>query len=128
MYMARRKVDPAMLGTLVKGAEDQEISRGPKRTSDPNFPVFATPVNQDILVYVPRTNVVAGENGEEMKMLPVHIHDWHNGKQYGQLRCINNLVGDVYEQLGYDGTCPACEATQECWELYNIKLEAEARK
>jgi hypothetical protein len=30
--------------------------------------------------------------------------------------------------LGYDGSCPACEAVKDCWALYNRKLEAEAKE
>ena len=126
--MARRTVDPNMLAQLVTGAMNQEVPKGNKKTSDPNFPVFATPVNEDILVYIPRTNVVSGENGEEMQVLPTLIHDAKIGKQFTSLRCISGLTGGFYDQLGYDGSCPACEGMGEVWDLYNAKMAAEAKR
>lgn len=123
-----RKVDASLLAGLVQGAEGQEIVKGARKSTDPNFPVFTTPVNENILVYIPRTNVVAGENGEMMKLLETHIHDFKRGKGYGQLRCINGLVNPVFNTLGYDGVCPACEGMKEVWDLYNIKLAEEAKR
>lgn len=127
--MARRKVDVSMLQGLVKGAVGQEVSRGAKLTDDPNFPVFQTPVNEDILVYIPRVNCVSTENGEIMQVLNSHIHDYKKGQSFGRMRCISGLTGnEMFDALGYDGSCPACEAVSECWELYNKKLAAEAKK
>jgi len=127
--MARRKVDMAMLQELVEGSQSQEVARGGQRSSDPNFPVFQTPVGQDILVYIPRTNVIATENGEDMQVLRSYIHQGRVGRQFVFLRCIHGLSGtSVFDALGYDGTCPACEATQEAWELYRLKLDEEARR
>lgn len=123
-----RKVDLSLLAQLNAGAENQEIKKGSSKTTDKNFPVFSTPVNEDILVYIPKTNLVATENGEDMKLLNVFIHDYKQGQGFGQLRCINGLSGGVYDMLGYDGTCPACEAMKDAWELYNRKLKAEATK
>ena len=125
-----RKVDVNLLAQLNAGAEKQEVKKGGfSRTTDPNFPVFSTPVNKDILVYIPMTNVVSTENGSEMKRLNVHTHTYREGNYTGMLRCISGLEGGVYsEVLGYDGTCPACEAVKDCWALYNRKMEAEAKK
>lgn len=127
--MARRIVDTSMLQQLVEHSQSQDVQRGSPRTLDPRFPVFSTPVNQDLLVYIPRTNVVATENGETMQMLHSFIHQGKIGKQFVFLRCISGLAGNpVFEQLGYDGVCPACEAMTEVWELFNLKLQAEARR
>lgn len=123
-----RKVDVSLISQLNAGAEGQEVKKGNRRTTDPNFPVFATPVNEDILVYIPKTNLVTTENGEDMKVLDVFIHDYKQGNGFGQMRCVNGLSGGIFEQLGYDGTCPACESMSDAWELYRRKLEAEAKK
>lgn len=120
----RKKLDPTLLAQAVSGVATQVISKGTPRTDDPKFPVFETPVNQDILVYIPRVSVVEGENGEEMRTLRSWLHDIRNGKQYMQLRSIKGLTADMspaYAELGYDGECPLDEATKEEWELYNIK-------
>lgn len=127
--MARRKVDVNLLQDLMKGAEGQEVSRGARLTTDPNFPVFQTPVGEDILVYFPRTNMISDENGETMGVLRSHIHDYKKGQSYGRIRCISGLSNTpAYDALGYDGTCPACEAVDDCWKLYNKKLAVEAKK
>lgn len=125
-----RKVDVSLLAQLNAGVEKQEIKKGGfSRTSDPKFPVFSTPINTDILVYIPNTNVIQTENGSEMKLMNVHTHSYREGNITGMLRCISGLEGGVYsEVLGYDGTCPACEAVKDCWSLYNRKLAAEAQK
>lgn len=125
-----RKVDVSLLAQLNAGAENQEVKKGGfSRTTDPNFPVFSTPVNKDILVYIPMTNVVQNENGAEMKLLNVHTHTYREGNITGMLRCVSGLEGGVYtDELGYDGSCPACDAVKDCWALYNRKLDAEAKK
>lgn len=125
-----RKVDASLLAQLNKGAEGQEVQKGGfSRTTDPKFPVFATPVNKDILVYIPMTNVVQTENGTEMRLLSAHTHTYREGNITGMLRCISGLEGGLFtDTLGYDGTCPACEAVKDCWALYNRKLDAEAKK
>lgn len=125
-----RKVDVNLLAQLNEGAENQEVKKGGfSRTTDPNFPVFATPINKDILVYIPMTNVVQTENGAEMKLLNVHTHSYREGNFTGMMRCISGLNGGIYtEVLGYDGTCPACEAVKDCWTLYNRKIDNEAKK
>lgn len=63
-----------------------------------------------------------------MEVLNALIHDGKNGKQFTSVRCISGLHNEFFEQLGYDGTCPACEAMHEVWDLYNVKMKAEAAK
>lgn len=125
-----RKVDVSLLSQLNAGAENQEVKKGGfSKSTDPGFPVFGTPVNKDILVYIPLTNAVKTENGVDIKLLNVHTHTYRDGNFTNMLRCISGLEGNVYsEVLGYDGSCPACEAVKDCWSLYNRKLDAEAKK
>ena len=125
----RRQVDASMLQGLLQSSETQEVKKGSNKSSDSKFPAFSTPVNQDILVYFPRTNVVTTENGENMLTLSAYVHDYKVGQSYGQLRCVSGLSGSEFtNMLGYDGSCPACEATQDCWDLYRKKLAAGARQ
>lgn len=125
-----RKVDISMLGKLNAAAETQEVKKsGFSRTTDPKYPVFSTPINTDILVYFPMTNVVTTENGDVMNLLRTHIHTYKIGANgSGMLRCISGLEGGIWSELGYDGSCPACDAVSDCWELYRVKLQAEAQK
>lgn len=126
--MARKAVDPSMLKGLIQGTEGQEVSRASSMTADPRFPVFRTPVNTDVLVYIPRTNVTVGENGEDMGLLTTIMHSWQKGKTFGQLRCMNGLTGGLYDQLGYTGTCPCCQAMEDVWNLRSAKIDAEAKR
>lgn len=123
-----RKVDMSLISELNKGAENQVVKGGNAKSIDPKFPVFATPINEDILVYIPKTNVIKTENGEELKLLHSHLHSFVNGKRFGQFRCITGLAGGPFDQLGYDGTCPACDAMGEVWDLYNKKIATEATR
>lgn len=125
----RKPIDPSMLNQLVQSSQTQEVQNGTPRTTDKNFPLFATPVNEDVIVYFPKTNVRSDESGEVMEMLNSHLHAVKLGRSNQLLRCVNNLGGNpVFDQLGYDGTCPACDAMQEVWELYNLKYKAEANR
>lgn len=128
--MARKVVDPTKLVGLVNLASNQEIVKGVPLSSDPkNFPVFRTPVNDSILVYIPRTNVIQAEQGEVLQVLHSHLHSVKIGNRFSSYRCISGLTGnELFDELEYDGTCPACEATAEAWELYNFKMSTEAAK
>lgn len=128
--MARKKVDMTMIAGLVEGTQEQEAPKGFQASTDPNFPVFKTPVNEDILVYIPRVGVRQTENGEVHDVLRSLLHDYREGNNYGSMRCVHGLDGNahaVYQALGYDGTCPACEASKESWDLYRLKIEAAAK-
>lgn len=120
--------DPALLQGLVDGASNQEKQQGGARSIDPDFPVFKTPVNENILVYIPRVNMKIDENGETMRVLPALIHNWKVNKKFGASRCVSGLSGGGYDTLGYDGSCPYCEAMNDVWELYNKKMAAEGAK
>jgi glutaredoxin len=125
-----RAIDVNLISQLAAGAEHQEISKGGyARSTDPNFPVFSTPINRNVLIYFPMTNVVKTENGTEMKLLHSHVHTYKDGQFIKQSRCISGLKGGVFsEALGYDGTCPFCEAVKDCWKLYNLKLDSKAKE
>lgn len=125
--MARKAIDPSLLKGLVQGASTQEVTRGVPRTTDPNFPVFSTPVNEDVIVYFPKVNFTSDETGEHMGLLESYLHSAKKGKGFTSVRCINNLAGGAFEQIGYDGTCPACEAMGDVWDLYNLKMKHEAK-
>ena len=97
------KITPEMIAQMKAKSKDQEVKRGYSPTYDSDFPMFRTPVNEDILVYLPLTNVVEGDNGEELDLLEAYLHDYKEGTMYGQVRCINGLTGGIFEEvLGYD--------------------------
>lgn len=127
--MKRRTVDASKIAGLVTQAKNQEVVKGTPRTRDPKFPLMTTPVNTKVLVYIPRTNVVQDESGETMQVLQSHQHALKIGRGFSNVRCISGLTGnDLFDELGYDGTCPACDALPEVWDLYNTKQDAEIKR
>lgn len=110
----------------------QETQR-PFGSTDPDFPLFRTLVDQNILVYIPMLNVVKNEDGTEyMDMLESVTHDWHLGaKRFGTIPCISGIPEDdpLAQELGYSGhTCPACDAVSECWSLVEMKVNQMAEQ
>lgn len=126
--MAMKKVvDPALIGACVAGAENQVISAGTPKSDDPNFPVFRTPLEKDLIVYFPKVCVQNVDGKEVYNPLYSHAHSVRKGaKQYLTYRCISGLSGGAYESLGYDGSCPFCDGIATCWELYNEKMARKA--
>lgn len=94
------------------------------RSIDPNkYPVFETPVNKKLLVYVPN-HVEVDELGEHLRCDRGAFHNVRAGRSFLTIRCTNGITED---SVGYDGTCPVCDAIGECWDLYNYELKEQAR-
>lgn len=104
---------------MISAAAAQEAPSNGSKVWNPDFPLFQTPLNRKVLVYIPKDF--------DQRKVELLIHDTHKGKQFGQARCITGLV-DGFEQFGYTGECPYCKATEAAWELYNIKLDQKARE
>jgi len=122
--MARPKIDPTKLVGMVDSARNQEAVGGFSLTDDPNFPTMPTPVNKKVLVYIPTVGLRRDEGGvETWDVLTALVHRYKQAKNTNTFRCIHGLAGDAFDELGYDGTCPACEAVNEGWELFNAKLD-----
>lgn len=127
--MVRKALDPTLIASLVDGAATQVVGGGSPKTDDPNFPVFRTPLNTDLIIYMPRTPVVNVDGQDVYNPLTSHVHNVRKGaKMYLQYRCVTSLSGGVYDELGYDGTCPFCDGMADCWDLYNKKIEMKARE
>lgn len=120
--------DASKLGAMITASQDQKVIKGVQKSKDPDFPVFGTPLNEDVLLYIPKTNMVVDENGEQLQILHSVIHDYKEGKAFGSTRCIRGLNDEVYKELGYDGDCPFCKAMNECWDLYNKKIALKAKE
>lgn len=123
-----KKFNPA---DLIAARSSQTVSK-PYGSTDSKFPLFKTPVGENLLVYIPRLNVIDNGDGTETNVL-LHsaTHKYNTGKQFGDITCITGFPMDnpVAEVLGYVGhTCPACDALSECWALVNAKTEALAKQ
>lgn len=116
---------------LINARAGQTVNK-PYGSTDANFPLFKTPVNQKILVYIPTLNLVDNGDGTQTNnLLYSAVHKYSVGKQFGDITCIKGFPMDnpVAEVLGYVGhTCPACDALNECWDLVNKKTETMARQ
>ena len=123
----RKSIDPTLIGTLIEGTTNQVVSGGTPKSEDPNFPVFKTPLDKDLIVYFPKVCVSVVDGQEVYNPLISHVHAVKKGKQFLSYRCINGLSGGAYtEQLGYDGSCPFCDGMADCWDLYNLKMSRKA--
>lgn len=117
------------LEAIMKMRAGQEPKK-PFGSTDAKYPLFKTPVGENLLVYIPTLNVVnLPEGGEYMNILETCVHDFKVGKQFGTIPCIAGISDDdpMAEELGYTGhTCPACDAVAECWQLIDKKVNAIA--
>lgn len=120
--------DVTKLEAMVAQSQSQKVVKGVQKSTDPAFPVFGTPVNEDVLMYIPRVNMVTDEEGETMAVLNSVLHDYKGNNSWGSMRCIKGLNNEVFSELGYDGDCPVCKALNECWALYNKKIDLKAKE
>ena len=102
---------------MINAAGEQEAASGSAKVWNSEFPLFPTPINRKVLVYIPK-------DFEERKVECL-IHDIRKGKAYGQARCINGLQAG-FEAFNYTGECPYCQVTADAWDLYNLKLDQKA--
>lgn len=127
--MAMKKtVSPELVAELMDGASAQVVSSSTPRSDDPNFPVWRTPLDKDVIVYFPKVAVTQADGVETYNPLTAHIHSVKKGANgYANYRCISGLSGGKYESvLGYDGSCPFCDGVNLCWDLYNEKMRRKA--
>lgn len=125
--MEKRNVNPALMAQLLNGTVNQEVKKNYDITNDPNFPFYRIPVDEsgnplDNIVYFPRSVLEVIDGEEVYNPLTLFAHRCRQGKGYPTYRCTASLSDPVYESLGYDGECPFCAATADCWDLYNKKL------
>lgn len=108
-----------------QASHNQTGKRVTVRSTDPvNFPVFETPINQKVLVYVPNHRVTNAEGAEEMRMDKGAFHAVISGGQYMSLRCYSGIFN---EDEGYDGSCPLCDTQNDIWELYRKEYASIAK-
>lgn len=125
---SRRIVDPALISALTEATKTQTVASSFSKTLDDNFPVWATPVDKEFIIYIPKgptCNTVDGELVFDPAI--AHVHNAQNGKSFTTFRCMKNISPSLGEQLGYkDGECPVCNALSECYTKYNTQLKMRA--
>lgn len=109
-----------------KASSEQTVGGGIIKTVDPNFPVFDIPVNQKVLIYIPNHREI-GANGEvKLRADRFNAHPVIEGANYRNIRCTSGIIIPS-DEFKYDGTCPLCEGTAPCWDLYKYKYNDIAK-
>ena len=131
-----RKMSTASRVAVVAASQNQTGSVSSPKSYDPAFPLFDIPVNSKVLVYIPKhPNAVykdVDENGNEVTLLgedgqPIpreymdkfRTHTIKEGKMFRKVKCI---AGISSSELGWDGSCPYCNALSDCYDLSNIQI------
>lgn len=109
---------------ITSASKKQTGTMSSPKTYDPDYPVFDIPVNKKVLIYIPNHTVSTEDGGVELRMDKFAAHQVRIGKAYSSVRCSTEVVNEALE---LDGTCPLCDATQYCWDLYNKQYEEIAR-
>ena len=104
----------------------QSISTSVPRVFDENFPIFRFEANNKHLVYVPNFFEVDEDGNKQLVRETAYVHSVTNGRAFSQYRSTQGLKG--LEEYGISGNSPLMTATQECWELYNIKYKKVAEQ
>lgn len=111
---------------LMNVSQQQKENEVYSPVHDTNINMFKTPINEKIIVYIPK------RGGEALKLV---LHDYKSGKIFGRERCIKNVVVDAEAQIDkgngdietyqvkYDGECPLCRARRVEGELANVNIE-----
>ena len=112
------------LAKVEQATKNQSLRTSTPRTFDPNFPLFSFTTNDKHLVYIPNFFTEDEEGKKELITEKAYVHAIQKGRQFMQLRATHGLQG--LEEYGISGNSPLNEATQTCWELYNLKYKAHA--
>ena len=94
------------------------------KTYDPDFPVFDIPVNQKIQVYIPNHTVVGPDGSVDLRKDKFAAHPVIDGRSYGDIRCCSGITES---ELGWDGSCPLCDAISKNWDLVNMEYAGVAK-
>lgn len=106
---------------ITQASSHQTGSMVSPKTYDPNYPLFDIPVNGKVLIYIPNHQVQDADGSMSLRRDKFASHQAIIGKAYQQIRCTGEIVN---EELGYDGSCPACNAMAEAWKLYSYQWKA----
>lgn len=113
---AQKQLSEAAQMAITQASAQQTGKATRVKSYDPDYPVFDVPINQKLLVYIPNHTVQNPDGTIGLRMDKFAAHPVIDGRTYGDVRCSQGIVVD---DLGLDGTCPLCDGTSECWDLYN---------
>lgn len=100
------------------------IAKAPKSYDPENYPVHDIPINEKILIYIPKHVVQGADGSYELRKDKYAGHTVNTKSERGAIvRCMHGVVS---EALGADGTCPLCEGVQEVKDLFWAEYTAAA--
>lgn len=114
----KREMTPEQRAAITQASSKQTGTIMSPKTYDPNYPVFDVPVNDKKLVYIPNHVTQAEDGSVHLRWDKFASHQCRIGKAFTNIRCCGEIVN---EELGFDGSCPACSAVSEAWTLYSYK-------
>ena len=98
-------------------SNEQDINKGNSVVHDPDFPVFPTPIDKKVLVYIPKTT----------ELFTSVVHEVKSGNTFAKVRCVHGL-DEEFAQFGYTGECPFCQKLQTVWDNFDMKMNLKARE
>lgn len=148
----KKNFTPSQINAISEASAKQSEPRSTK-TYDPNFPVFDIPGQQKVLVYIPKLFLEDGVTYDTEKVKSkvfdgevdaykfthdsYSAHACRSGRTFAMTRCLRGveltdangeLCRDENGNVMLDGTCPACDAVNKCWDLVNFEFEAAVRQ
>ena len=111
-----KKLSEAAQMAITSASAQQTGKAARVKSYDADFPVFEVPINQKVLAYIPNHTIMNPDGSVGLRMDKFAAHPIIDGRSYGDIRCSQGVVVD---ELGLDGSCPLCDAMQDCWNLYN---------
>lgn len=117
-------MDAETFEKLANVAQEQSVGKR-ELSNDKNFPVYASPVNEKHLVYVPNFVVNEGTELEDVRKDRSFAHQVIDGKAFHSIRCTNGIR--IEGSVDFDGNCPICEGTAPCWDRLHFEYEAQCR-
>lgn len=121
---AKKELSQEQMQAITQASAKQTGSMSSPKTYDPQYPVFDTPINQKVLIYIPNHTVTDDSGAVKLRADIFTAHAVRMGKAYTDVRCCGEIINPA---LGWDGTCPLCNATTECWDLYNYQYAEIAK-
>lgn len=119
-----KKLTHEQMQKIVSASAKQEPGMSSPKTYNPDYPVFDTPVNQKVLIYIPNHSEIDEKGAVQIRADRYCSHTVRVGKAFTDVRCCGDLVN---EELHWNGSCPVCDATNACWDLYKYQISDIAR-
>lgn len=104
----------------------QDLSTSAPKSADPvNFPVHEIIPGAKELIYVPNHTTEDAEGNQILRWDTPNLHMLIDGRRFPKFRCVRGIVD---EELGFDGSCPICDAIDECWDLANFQIAEKCKQ